>query len=136
MRFGTGTDNGIFNVQNMLVDHLGFAKADVEVSYFVNDSDDGPKQTTLGHYPPTADNFFTKFTQLCDSAISGDVRFLYMDVHGRTYPDDYKSREPGDQREGWILAENNDGIRKAVVDVAWVGETIRTVNVAISKLCA
>lgn len=136
MRFGTGTDNGIFIVEKMLVDHLGFAKADVELSYFDIDPDTGPKQSTLGQNPPTAANFRSKFTQLCHSAVFGDVRFLYMDAHGTTYPDDDNSGEPDGQDEGWILAENNDGTRKEVVSDDWLGGAIRTINVAISKLCS
>lgn len=57
MRFGTATDNGIFEVQEMLVKHLGFASADVELSYFDVDPPTGPKQCTLGQDPPTATKF-------------------------------------------------------------------------------
>lgn len=132
MRFGTGTDRGIFMVQEMLVKHLGFASADVELSYFDYDPPTGPKKVTLGQDPPTATNFKAKFTQLCQSAIPGDVRFLYIDAHGTTYPDEDNSGEPDNEDEGWILAENDDGTRKEVLSDDWLGEAIRKVRAAVS----
>lgn len=131
MRFGTGTDDGIFKVQEMLVKYLGFASADVELSYFNIDPPTGPKQCTLGQDPPTVANFKLKFTQLCQSAVAGDVRFLYVDAHGTTYTDDDHSGEPDDEDEGWILAENNNGTRKDVLSDDWLGEAIRKVIIEL-----
>ncbi|KAJ7769330.1 hypothetical protein B0H16DRAFT_1673425 [Mycena metata] len=127
LRFGTGTDQGIFLVQDMLFKHLGFASEDIELSYFDIDPEDPkePKHCTLGQDPPTAANFRSKFTQLCQSADAGDVRFLYVDAHGTTYPDEDNSGEPDGQDEGWVLAENNDGTRKEVVSDDWLGTCIR-----------
>lgn len=83
MRYNTGIDEGIFMVKDMLVKYLGFSSNDVEVLYFDVDPKrgDGPKKCTLGQDPPTADNFKDRFTRLC-SADAGDVRFVYVDVHG------------------------------------------------------
>lgn len=125
IRFGTGTDNGICLVQDMLTKHLGFAPGDVEMSYFDIDPESGPKQCTKGQDPPTATRFKSKFTSLLSSASAGDVRFLYVDAHGTTYPDEDGSGEPDDEDEGWILAENDDGTRKEVVNDDWVGKAIR-----------
>ncbi|KAJ7450284.1 hypothetical protein B0H11DRAFT_321707 [Mycena galericulata] len=108
LRFGTGTDEGIFMVEAMLFKHLGFASDDIELSYFDVDPPTGPKQCTKGQDPPTAANFKSKFTQLCRSAVAGDVRFLYVDAHGTTYPDEDGSGESDNQDEDWILAADND----------------------------
>ncbi|KAJ7437248.1 hypothetical protein B0H11DRAFT_2163930 [Mycena galericulata] len=129
-------------------------KANIELSYFDVDPPTGPKQCTKGQDPPTAANFKSKFTQLCRSAVAGDVRFLYVDAHGTTYPDEDGAGEPDNQDEdwilaadndsslyvdahgatdpgedgqdeGWILAANNDGTRKEVVRDDWLGTCIR-----------
>ena len=100
MRFGTGTDEGIFKVQEMLIKHLGFASADLELLYFDVDPPTGPKMCTLGQDPPTARNFKFKFTQLCQSAVPGYVRFLYVDAHSTIYSDEDNSGEEDDQDEG------------------------------------
>ncbi|ROW13089.1 hypothetical protein VPNG_05919 [Cytospora leucostoma] len=125
LRYGTGTDNGIFMVRDMLVKYLGFASADVEMLYFDVDPSEGPKKCTLGQDPPTATKFKSKFGQLCRSAEPGDVRFLYVDAHGARYPDEDGSGEPDGMDEGWILAENDDGTRKEVVSDDWLGDAIR-----------
>ncbi|KAK3291551.1 uncharacterized protein B0H64DRAFT_330401 [Chaetomium fimeti] len=124
LRFGTSTDNGIFTVQEMLVERLGFAEANVEMVYFDVDPATGPKRCTLGQDPPTATNFKSKFAQLCKDARPGDVRFLYVDAHGTTFPDE-ESGESDGMDEGWILAENEDGTRKEVVSDDWLADAIR-----------
>lgn len=123
-------------VRDMLVQHLGFASDDVELLWFDVDPLKSPKRSTLGQYPPTVKNFKLKFTQLCQSAVSGDVRFLYVDAHGTRYLDEEHSGEIDDQDEGWILAENDDGTRKEVLSDDWLGAAIRKVNVAVSELCS
>ncbi|KAI0168952.1 hypothetical protein GGR52DRAFT_592734 [Hypoxylon sp. FL1284] len=125
VRFGTGTDDGIFRVQDMLVKHLGFSHADVELSYFDIDPDKGPKQCTLGQDPPTVANFQAKFAQLCASAVAGDVRCLYVDAHGTTYPDPDSDEQDGND-EGWILAKDDDGTLKEVLYDDWLAKAIRT----------
>ncbi|RYP59506.1 hypothetical protein DL769_008496 [Monosporascus sp. CRB-8-3] len=125
LRYGTGTDNGIFMVQEMLVKYLGFATTDIDMLYFDVDPSTGPKECTLGQDPPTATNFKSKFGQLCNSAQSGDVRFLYVDAHGTTDPDEENSGEQDGMDEGWILAKNNDGTLKEVVSDDWLGDAIR-----------
>lgn len=112
----------------MLINHLGFADYDVELSYFDVDPDQGPKQCTKGQDPPTATNFKSKFTQLCKSAVAGDVRFLYVDAHGTTYPDPDGSGEVDDHDEGWTLAENDDGTKREVVYDDWLAEAIQKVS--------
>ncbi|KAJ6477018.1 hypothetical protein C8R45DRAFT_1158258 [Mycena sanguinolenta] len=124
LRFGTGTDDGIFMVEAMLFKHLGFASDDIELLYFDVDPPTGPKQCTKGQYPPTATNFKSKFMQLCRSAVAGDVGFLYVDAHGTTYDED-GSGELDNQDKGWILAANNDGTRKEVVSDDWLGTCMR-----------
>ncbi|KAI1660215.1 hypothetical protein F4813DRAFT_401180 [Daldinia decipiens] len=125
VRYGTGTDNGIFKTRDMLVNHLGFSGRDVELSYFDIDPTDGPNECTLGQDPPTIANFKSKFTYLCTSAVAGDVRFLYVDAHGMTYPDEDGSGEQDGNDEGWILAENTDGTSKAVLKDDWLADAIR-----------
>ncbi|GAW22637.1 hypothetical protein ANO14919_121790 [Xylariales sp. No.14919] len=125
VRYGTGTDDGIFRVQKMLVEHLGFSHADVELSYFDVDPDSGPKKCTLGQDPPTVKNFQSKFVQLCAGAVPGDVRCLYVDAHGTTYRDENGSGEQDGNDEGWILAQNDDGTLKEVLDDDWLANAIR-----------
>ncbi|KAJ7721596.1 hypothetical protein B0H16DRAFT_1790523 [Mycena metata] len=125
VRFGTGTDEGIFKVQDMLFKHLGFAAADIEVSYFDVDPATGPKQCTKGQDPPTATNFRAKFTTLCEDAVADDVRFLFVDAHGTTGPDDESPGEPDKMDEGWILAANDDGTLKEIVNDDWLAHCIR-----------
>ncbi|RMJ09398.1 hypothetical protein CDV36_010994 [Fusarium kuroshium] len=112
-------------VQEMLVKYLGFATADIEMQYFDVNPSTGPKECTRGQDPPTATNFKSKFGQLCNSAKPGDVRFLYVDAHGTTYPDEENSGEQDGMDEGWILAKNNDGTLKEVVSDDWLGGAIR-----------
>ncbi|KAL3953846.1 hypothetical protein ACCO45_011802 [Purpureocillium lilacinum] len=120
VRYNTGIDEGIFMVKDMLVKYLGFSSNDVEVLYFDVDPKrgDGPKKT------PTADNFKDRFTRLC-SADPGDVRFVYVDVHGTTWQDEDGEGEPDKEDEGWILAEDKDGTRKEIVTDDWVADTLR-----------
>ncbi|KAJ8122242.1 hypothetical protein ONZ43_g1515 [Nemania bipapillata] len=125
VRYGTGTDDGIFRVRDMLVKHLGFAHADVELSYFDVDPDKGPKKCTLGQDPPTVENFKSKFIQLCAGAVAGDVRCLYVDAHGTTYPDEDGSGEKDGNDEGWVMASNNNGTSKAILDDDWLAKAIR-----------
>ncbi|RWA11845.1 hypothetical protein EKO27_g3285 [Xylaria grammica] len=125
VRYGTGTDDGIFRVQKMLVEHLGFSHADVELSYFDVDPDEGSKKCTLGQDPPTVKNFQSKFVQLCAGAVPGDVRCLYVDAHGSTYPDENGSGEQDGNDEGWTLAQNDDGTLKEVLYDDWLAKAIR-----------
>ena len=136
VRFGTGRDSGIFKVQEMLVRHLGFASADVELSYFNIDSPGKPKQCTFGQDPPTVTNFKLKFTELCKSAIAGEVRFLYVDAHGTNRINEDHSGEPDDQSKGWVLADNDDGTRTEVLHKDWLGEVIREVRIEFLILSA
>ncbi|EUC55297.1 hypothetical protein RSOL_108030 [Rhizoctonia solani AG-3 Rhs1AP] len=126
VRFNTGSDDGIFMVRDMLVDHLGFAKGNVELSYFDVDEENKAKERKSGQDPPTATNFKSKFTQLCRTAVAGNVRFLYVDAHGTTYSDENNSGEEKDQ--GWILAKDDAGTDKEIVDDDWVGDTIRNAS--------
>ncbi|KAH6916865.1 hypothetical protein BKA70DRAFT_1485827 [Coprinopsis sp. MPI-PUGE-AT-0042] len=125
IRFGTGTDNGIFLVRDMLIKHLGFAAGDVELSYFDIDPPKGHKKCTKGQDPPTATRFKSKFTHLLSSASAGEVRFLYVDAHGTTQPDEDGVGGPDSKDEGWKLAGNDDGVKAEVVDAEWLGSTIR-----------
>ncbi|KAF2967824.1 hypothetical protein GQX73_g5748 [Xylaria multiplex] len=93
VRYGTGTDDGIFCVQEMLVKHLRFSHTGVDVLYFDVDSDEGPKKCTLGQDPPTVKCFQSRFMQLCAGAVAGDVRCLCVDAHGTMYPDGDDSGE-------------------------------------------
>ncbi|XDG04439.1 hypothetical protein ABKA04_004054 [Annulohypoxylon sp. FPYF3050] len=124
VRYGTGTDDGIFRVRDMLVKHLGFSQTDVELSYFDVDPDEGPKKCTLGQDPPTAKNFRAKFEKLCSSAVAGDVRCLYVDTHGTVYPEQHRPDEPDGYDEGWTMAANDDGTMKEVIYDDWLAETI------------
>lgn len=115
-------------MQDMLIKHLGFASTDVELSYFDVDPSSGPKKCTLSQDPPTVANFERKFKELCRSATLGDIRFLYVDAHGTSYEDEDHSGEPDDKDEGWSLAGNDDGTRRAIVSDDWVAETLRAVS--------
>ncbi|KAI0667597.1 hypothetical protein C8Q78DRAFT_312143 [Trametes maxima] len=123
IRFGTGTDNGIFLVREMLTRHLGFATVDVELCYFDANGQSGPKQCTQGQDPPTAGHFKEKFQHLLSSASAGDVRFLCVDVHGTTYPDGDLQQD--DEDRGWVFADDGDWARKSVVYDDWISDTIR-----------
>ncbi|KAI0073031.1 hypothetical protein K474DRAFT_1604048 [Panus rudis PR-1116 ss-1] len=129
MRFGTGPDNGIFLVQDMLTKYLGLDHSDVELSYFdIEPTNGSPCQCTKGQDPPTAANFKSKFTALLSSAVAGDVRFVYVDTHGSSYPDPDGSGEVDGNDEGWKFAGNNEGTLREVVDNDWVGTAIRDVS--------
>lgn len=132
VRYGTGTDDGIFRVQEMLVKHLGFSHADVDLSYFDVDPDQGPKKCTLGQDPPTVKNFQSKFTQLCAGAVAGDVRCLYVDAHGTTYPDEDGSGENDGNDEGWILAKTDNGTLKEVLSDDWLANAIKKVRLPLT----
>jgi hypothetical protein len=134
VRFGTGTDNGIFLIQEMLTKHLAFASSDVEMSYFDVEQAQGPSQVTQGQDPPTATRFKDKFTNLVQNASPGDVRFLYVDAHGTTYPDKDGSGDVNAHDEGWILAENDAGTQKEVIGDDWLAQAIRDVGPASVKL--
>lgn len=105
----------------MLVKHLGFASEDVELLWLDVDPAEDPKGITMGQDPPTVKNFKLKFTQLCQSAVSGDARFLYVDAHGWQGPDEGQSGEVDGQDEGWVLAENDDGSRRELLSDDWLG---------------
>lgn len=87
----------------------------------------GLRSAPSARTPPTADNFKDRFTRLC-SADAGDVRFVYVDVHGTTWQDEDGEGEPDKEDEGWILAEDEDGTRKEIVTDDWVADTLRTVS--------
>ncbi|UNI17474.1 hypothetical protein JDV02_003814 [Purpureocillium takamizusanense] len=125
VRFNTGMDTGIFKIKDMLLKHLGFADKDIQISYFDIDPPNGPRKATLWQEPPTVANFKARFTELCKSARPGDVRFVYIDAHGTTFPDAENSGEVDDNDEGWVLAENDDGTRKAILSDDWLGQAIR-----------
>ncbi|KAG7086961.1 hypothetical protein E1B28_002878 [Marasmius oreades] len=111
----------------MLIDHLGFAPGDVEMCYFDIDppKGQGAKKCTQGQLAPTATRFKSKFRSLLSSALTGDVRFLYVDVHGGTYPDEEGSGEQDEKDEAWRFAEDENGTRQELVMDDWVGSTIR-----------
>ncbi|KAF3055738.1 hypothetical protein GL218_07191 [Daldinia childiae] len=117
------TDDGIFKVQDMLINYLGFSSNDVEILYFDIDPPSGPKKCTLGQDPPTIANFKSKFTELCTSAVAGDVSFLYVDARNTTYPDEDGSSTRDDD-EGWFLAANDDGTSKGILTDVWLAGTI------------
>ncbi|KAI0647978.1 hypothetical protein C8Q79DRAFT_542574 [Trametes meyenii] len=122
IRFGTGTDNGIFLVRNMLTSHLGFAVTDVELCYFDVDGQSDPKQCTQGQDPPTAGHFKDKFQGLLSGASAGDVRFLCVDAHGTTYPDNDLQQDTKDR--GWVFADDTDWTERSVVYDEWISNTI------------
>ncbi|KAI0852512.1 hypothetical protein F5Y00DRAFT_273118 [Daldinia vernicosa] len=124
VRYGTGTDDGIFKVQDMLINYLGFSSNDVELLYFDVDPPSGPKECTLGQDPPTIANFKSKFTKLCTNAEVGDVSFLYVDARNTTYPDEDGSDARDDGDDGWILAGNDDGTSKEILPAVWLADTI------------
>ncbi|EIW52721.1 uncharacterized protein TRAVEDRAFT_135035 [Trametes versicolor FP-101664 SS1] len=125
IRYGTGIDNGIFFVRDMLVDHLGFDADDVEMLYFSEEPAGAPGVLSDGQAAPSASRFKARFTDLIAGAAAGDVRFLYVDTHGTIRPDDDSSGEADDMDEGWTMAEDDDGIRKEVVYDDWLADTIR-----------
>jgi len=114
----------------MLIEHLGFAPGDIEMCYFDIEPEKGPKKCTQGQLAPTATRFKSKFMDFVSSAVAGDVRFLYVDAHGTTFPDEEGSGEVDDEDEAWILAENEDGSRKELVKDDWLARIIRAVSVS------
>ncbi|KAI0035572.1 hypothetical protein K488DRAFT_42986 [Vararia minispora EC-137] len=126
-RFNTGADNGIFLVQDMLVKYLGFDIDGIEMCYYDDEPCNGLKQRRYGQDAPTVANFKSKFTGLLSSAPPGSVRFVYLDAYGTSYPDD--SEDSFDEKcgdvEGWVLAEDEAGMKKEVLDNVWLGKAIR-----------
>ncbi|KAI0650856.1 hypothetical protein C8Q79DRAFT_1007084 [Trametes meyenii] len=127
IRYGTGTDNGIFLVREMLTKHLGFDTDDVEMLYFNDEPKGKPAVRSDGQAAPTASNFKAKFTRLIVGARgTGDVRFVYVDTHGTIYPNPDGSGEPDGIDEGWTMAEDDDGTRKEIVYDNWLAQAINT----------
>jgi hypothetical protein len=95
-------DRGIHNVRDLLTETLEWNPADVEMLNFDNKEPLGELTTLLeGQQAPTAARFKQKFSDLVRSAKQGDVRFIYIDVHGAT------QHAPG--LEIWI-ARMRDGL--------------------------
>ena len=128
VRFGTGTDNGIFLARYMLVKNLGFDPDDVEMLYFSAEPKDQPGVLENGREPPTASNFKAKFTNLIAGATAGAVRFVYVDTHGTIYPGGGSPTKATDIDEGWTMAQDDGGLQKEVVTAEWMAKTIREVG--------
>ncbi|KAI0677669.1 hypothetical protein C8Q78DRAFT_1066139 [Trametes maxima] len=127
LRYGTGTDNGIFLVREMLTKHLGFDTDDVEMLYFNDEPKGKPGVRSDGQAAPTVSNFKSKFTTLIAGAGGpGDVRFLYVDTHGTIRPNPDGSGEPDGIDHGWTMAEDDEGMRKEIVYDNWLALTINT----------
>ncbi|TBU44481.1 hypothetical protein BD309DRAFT_30343 [Dichomitus squalens] len=127
VRYGTGTDDGIFYIEEMLTKHLGFATDDVELLYYDVEPSNGAKQCTKGQKAPTVGNFETSFADLVSGAEAGDVRFVYIDAHGTTYPGENDRFKPADGKDyGWVLAAAEDGVQEGLVDGDWFTSTIRS----------
>ncbi|KAL7276572.1 hypothetical protein RUND412_000414 [Rhizina undulata] len=129
VRYDVGTDSGIFDVRNMLVDNLAFNDDSIEMLYY----DFEPKQEEKkfkarecwkGQQAPTAQRFKQKFIDLIAGAKAGDVRFLYVDAHGSPKEDTDGSGETDGFDEGWKLAAQEDGIYAEVVYDDWISEAI------------
>ncbi|KAF8535219.1 hypothetical protein BDD12DRAFT_912923 [Trichophaea hybrida] len=120
IRYGVGIDCGIFDVRDMLTTTLGFDSRNVVMLYYDIESEVGPRYCLHGQEAPTADRFMEKFTALIKSAKPGDVRFLYVDAYGVLDT----SREHG-FKEGWNLAERDDGQQPEVVSDGWITKTVR-----------
>ncbi|KAL1689438.1 hypothetical protein GGG16DRAFT_126442 [Schizophyllum commune] len=115
VRFGTGTDNGIFLARYMLVKNLGFDPDDVEMLYFSAEPKDQPGVLENGREPPTASNFKAKFTNLIAGATAGAVRFVYVDTHGTIYPGGGSPTKATDIDEGWTMAQDDGGLQKETI---------------------
>ncbi|KZV89252.1 hypothetical protein EXIGLDRAFT_618459 [Exidia glandulosa HHB12029] len=125
VRFGTGTDNGIFLARSMLTKYLGFDNADVAMLYFNSEPPNAPGVISDGQAAPTATRFKAEFTALIAGAKTGDVRFLYVDTEGTTYPDENGSGATGGNGEGWTMAEDDAGLRKEIVSVDWLAKAVK-----------
>ena len=130
IRFDTGSDSGIdsgiFLLKEMLTKSLAFDADDVEMLYFDIDTRGSPKSRTGHQDPPTATHFRQKLVQFLSRARPGDVRFLYLDVHGTQRRNESQSAATN-KHEGWTLAADDAGIKTELVSNEWVKEAIRKV---------
>ncbi|KAH0438171.1 hypothetical protein CcaCcLH18_03438 [Colletotrichum camelliae] len=101
------TLNATSAIRQMLIDHFGFEAKNIIVL-----DDTGLKSS---RYPSVA-NFKKEFSDLIASAVSGDIRFLFVDTHGGSFG---PSSEPDGKDEYWGLA---DGL----IRDDWVAGTIRS----------
>ncbi|KAI5889809.1 uncharacterized protein SCHCODRAFT_02635681 [Schizophyllum commune H4-8] len=117
LRFGTGTDRGLFLLRDTLTQNLGFNADDVRMLYFNEEPKGRPAVCSDGQEPPMASRFRPWFESMVGSAKPGEVCFLYVDAD--------RSEGTGGTDEGWIMARDSAGLFKEVVPAAWVAETIR-----------
>ncbi|EJF63184.1 hypothetical protein DICSQDRAFT_168065 [Dichomitus squalens LYAD-421 SS1] len=78
VRYGTGTDDGIFYIEEMLTKHLGFATDDVDLLYYDVEPSNGAKQCTKGQKAPTVGNFETSFADLISGTCTSTIRGLNL----------------------------------------------------------
>ncbi|KAI5826804.1 hypothetical protein K523DRAFT_354837 [Schizophyllum commune Tattone D] len=119
VRYGTGTDNGIFLLRDMLTTGLGFDAVDVDMVYYHHEPADSIAVIPFGQQAPTAANFKAKLTSFLSSAETGDVRFLYLDTLGETGP-----AGTADEKKGIVLAANDEGRERETVYNEWLATVI------------
>ncbi|KAL1705500.1 hypothetical protein EV121DRAFT_279627 [Schizophyllum commune] len=110
VRYGTGTDNGIFLLRETLTTDLDFDVSDVQMLYYNSEPATGPAVVSDGQCAPTAACFKYTLASFLSSAEAGDVRFLYLDTRGAIRPDG-----DADVESGIILAANEQGTEKEAV---------------------
>ncbi|KAL1680262.1 hypothetical protein EV122DRAFT_208258 [Schizophyllum commune] len=120
VRYGTGTDNGIFLLRDMLTTDLGFDAGDVDMVYYHHEPADSIAVIPFGQQAPTAANFKAKLTSFLSSAETGDVRFLYLDTLAETGP-----AGTADEEKGIVLAANDEGRERETVYNEWLATVIR-----------
>ncbi|KAL1719056.1 hypothetical protein EV715DRAFT_273063 [Schizophyllum commune] len=121
VRYGTGTDNGIFLLRDTLTTDLDFDASDVQMLYYNSEPATGPAVVSDGQCAPTAACFKYTLAAFLSSAEAGDVRFLYLDTRGAIRPDG-----DADEESGIILAANEQGTEKETIYNNSLASTIRS----------
>jgi hypothetical protein len=129
VRYGNGTDEGIFHIRDMLINSLGFAPQYTTMAYY--DKED-PFHKPDGVHAPTASFFEESFTTIVSEAQAGDIVFVYVDAKGLC--GDYQGDDAMNSVEGFKLAAADDGTRTEDVYADWLGETIRKVCLCLENV--
>ncbi|KAJ3505652.1 hypothetical protein NLJ89_g7309 [Agrocybe chaxingu] len=126
VRYDTGTDSGIFDVQKLLTNTLGFDRKSITMLYYNTEPKNSDRTCTSGQKPPTATRFKEEFKNLLRNAVRGDVRFLYVDAHGSPRDAGDSSGEKDGVDEGWKLAKDDNGRQAEVVYDNWLTTVIKS----------
>ena len=128
VRYGVGTDGGIFAVRDLLTKTLGWSPNCVEMLYYNVEPKLKPAMCHDGQKAPTVSRFKEKFSDLIHDANGGNVRFLYVDAHGSPQSSSSGSGEKDKLDEGWKLAHGEDGLQSEILYDNWLADTITEVS--------